>query len=507
MAPIAPTNNESTIVVSHNDAEHAPGLHQRRHGALEVEQQHGSSSPDTSSPDVEAAISSNPSNDKDAAVPEAVEQQQVEEYAAVSYGDIAKQFSILGWTAFGGPAAHIGMFQRRLVEKLRWMSDEVYGELFALGQFMPGPTSTQVSFAIGIVKKGLKGGLLSGALFQYPGAFIMTAVGVFAANSLVDPTGPLAGVASGVAAVGVALVASAAKGMASKLCAGPLLSIICTLAAVIAYYWPKAYTFPALIAAGGLATLGWSYYKKQTPPPVKETDASVRSHGLNMVWGGITIAVWLIVLILTIVLASTLPNAPLPLKWWEVFYRTGSIIYGGGQVVLPMLYTDVVQKTCDAAGQNCSEANSWVTSEQFYAGLGVAQAMPGPLFNFSAYLGAIIAMRAGYSFAVGAVLAWFGLFGPGVLLIFGIMPFWGKFRTWSMYRRALPGLNAAGVGLIVASVFSLTFGALSVSEFKMTSLCIGIVAFTAVDQLKWFEPAVVVAGGVMGIIAWAGKMM
>jgi chromate transporter len=154
-----------------------------------------------------------------------------------------------------------------------------------------------------------------------------------------------------------------------------------------------------------------------------------------MFWGGLTIAVWLVVLIVTVVLASTLPGAPLPLKWWEVFYRTGSIIYGGGQVVLPMLYTDVVQQTCDANGQNCSEANSWVTSEQFYAGLGVAQAMPGPLFNFSAYLGAIIAMRAGYNFMVGAVLAWFGLFGPGVLLIFGIMPFWGKFRTWSLYRR------------------------------------------------------------------------
>jgi chromate transporter len=168
---------------------------------------------------------------------------------------------------------------------------------------------------------------------------------------------------------------------------------------------------------------------------LQETDASVRSHGLNMFWGGLTIAVWLVVLIVTIVLASTLPGAPLPLKWWEVFYRTGSIIYGGGQVVLPMLYTDVVQQTCDANGQNCSEANSWVTSEQFYAGLGVAQAMPGPLFNFSAYLGAIIAMRAGYNFMVGAVLAWFGLFGPGVLLIFGIMPFWGKFRTWSLYRR------------------------------------------------------------------------
>lgn len=134
------------------------------------------------------------------------------------------------------------------------------------------------------------------------------------------------------------------------------------------------------------------------------------------------------------------------------------------------------------------------------------QALPGPLFNFSAYLGAIMAMRAGYTFIIGTVLAWFGLFSPGILIVFGIMPFWGKFRQWAVYRRALPGLNAAGIGLIIASVFSLMFGALSVSAFRMTSICIGVVAFTAVDQLKMFEPAVVLGGAVLGIIAWALKM-
>eukprot|EP00878_Enallax_costatus_P032069 GHUV01035167.1.p1 GENE.GHUV01035167.1~~GHUV01035167.1.p1 ORF type:complete len:335 (+),score=47.08 GHUV01035167.1:103-1107(+) len=314
-------------------------------------------------------------------------------------------------------------------------------------------------------------------------------------------------VTAGVAAVGVALVASAAKGMAGKLCATPLTAVISTGATVIAYYWPKAYTFPAVIGAGGALTLGWSYYKKEVPPPPKEADQSVKSHGLNMWQGGLLMAIWLAVLLVTVILGSTLANPPITLKWWEVFYRTGSIIYGGGQVVLPMLYTDVVQRTCEGPS-GCRDApNTWVTSEQFYAGIGIAQAMPGPLFNFSAYLGAIMAMRAGYVFIVGTLLAWFGLFGPGVMLIFGIMPFWGKFRRWTFYRRALPGLNAAGVGLIIASVFSLTFGSLSVSNFKMTSICIGVLAFTAVDQLKWFEPGIVVAGGVMGIIAWALGMM
>jgi chromate transporter len=172
-----------------------------------------------------------------------------------------------------------------------------------------------------------------------------------------------------------------------------------------------------------------------------------------------------------------------------------------------MLYTDVVQQTCTPEGVCTDNAGSWVTSKQFYAGLGVVQALPGPLFNFSAYLGAIIAMNAGYTFILGSVIAWFGLFSPGIMIIFGIMPFWGMFRRWALYKRCLPGFNAAGVGLIVTSVFSLTFGALEVSDFPTTSLCIGVIAFTAVDVMKWFEPGVVIAGGVIGIIAWAIGMM
>lgn len=193
-------------------------------------------------------------------------------------------------------------------------------------------------------------------------------------------------------------------------------------------------------------------------------------------------------------------------QWWEVFYLTGSVIYGGGQVVLPMLYTDLVQQDCNAAGVCRDRPGSWVTSTQFYAGFGVQQALPGPLFNFSAYLGTIMAINHGYVFIVGAVIAWLGLFLPGILLIFGILPFWGKFRNWNIYNRALPGLNAAGIGLIVTSVFSLTLGAYKQSPFGTTSICIGILGFTAVDQLRWSEPFVVLGGGVLGIIAWALKM-
>lgn len=171
-----------------------------------------------------------------------------------------------------------------------------------------------------------------------------------------------------------------------------------------------------------------------------------------------------------------------------------------------MLYTDLVKQSCTADGVCRDAATTWITSTQFYAGLGVQQALPGPLFNFSAYLGTILALNHGYAFPLGALVAWVGLFLPGILLIFGALPFWSKFRNWDVYNRALPGLNAAGIGLIVTSVFSLTLGAYKLSPFPATSVCIGILGFTAVDQLKWSEPIVVIGGGVLGIVGWALKM-
>lgn len=151
--------------------------------------------------------------------------------------------------------------------------------------------------------------------------------------------------------------------------------------------------------------------------PQSNDDASIQSHGLGRAAGAAVLALWVAVLAATIALARALPSPPLPLKWFEAFYRIGSIIYGGGQVVLPMLYQEVVQRQCDAATGACADApNTWVTSKQFYAGLGVVQALPGPLFNFSAYLGAIAAANSGLLFLWGALLAWFGLFTPGILV-------------------------------------------------------------------------------------------
>lgn len=406
----------------------------------------------------------------------------------------------MGYIGFGGPAAHIGLFQRYFVERLKWCSLEVFTELFALGQCLPGPTSTQVSFAIGTVKKGVLGGLLSGALFQYPGAVVMTVVGAGAAAFLTNPPGWLEGIVAGVSAVGVALVASASKGLLMKLCNTNTTAIIGTLAAGAAIYWSEPWLFPLLIAIGFIIT---NITDRKEDRTLKGSDGGVESLGMGMWGGGALVVVWLAVLGVVLALARTVyEHGDGPLNWFEVFFRTGSIIYGGGQVVLPMLLNDLVKK--DDQGNELP--NTWVTEQQFYAGLGAVQAMPGPLFNFSTYLGCIIAIKFKYPFILGAVLAWFGLFAPGVMLMFGVLPFWKRFRTWNFYRRGLTGMNAVGVGLILASVFKMVVDVYRISPFPTASLCIGLFAFTAVDSLKIFEPLVVVGGILLGLLGWGADL-
>ncbi|GLI64225.1 hypothetical protein VaNZ11_007423 [Volvox africanus] len=423
-----------------------------------------------------------------------------ERYTSVSYWDILKHWSVMGYIGFGGPAAHIGLFQRYFVERYKWMSLGVFTELFALGQCLPGPTSTQVSFAIGTVKRGVLGGLLSGALFQYPGAVVMTAVGAGAAKFLTDDRKWLNGIVAGLSAVGVALVASAAKGLLMKLCNTKVTAILGTLAAAAAIYWSEPWLYPLLIVLGFIVT---NITERKKDCRLTGNDGGVESLGFGMLGGGVLIGLWLAVLAVVLALArTTFKHENGPLNWFEVFYRIGSIIYGGGQVVLPMLLTDVVQK--DENGKEL--ATTWVTEKQFYAGLGAVQAMPGPLFNFSAYLGAIIARRRGDLFLEGAVLAWFGLFSPGVMLMFGVLPFWKRFRTWQIYRRGLPGMNAVGVGLILASVFKMSLDVWRISPFKNASLCIALFAFTAVDELKIFEPIVVIGGALLGLFGWGVKL-
>jgi len=442
--------------------------------------------------------------------------------APASFRDIFTSFVLMGWTAFGGPAAHIGIFQKSFVEAKGWMSMTVFNELLSLGQCLPGPTSTQVSFAIGVTQKGIPGGLLSGMLFQYPGLMMMSLAGAGAAEILVNPADWLRGISAGLSAAGVALVVSAAVGLANGQCKDKVTSAVCLMSAVVAYYYQSNWIFPLLIVIGGSVTL---YTKRKDDVALPDKDEVIHHLGVNKIAGGCLILTWIGVWITVAVLTGTTKYEDAqPLFWFEAFYRTGSIIFGGGQVVLPLLLKDVVQyndvctlengslvasptaATLCASFTQVPRADSWITEEQFFAGLAVVQAMPGPLFNLSAYIGALAARRAGVNVLAGISAAWFGLFGPGVMLIYGVLPFWGAFRKQPVYRRALPGLNASAVGLVVAAVFQMSFKVREISPFKDASVCIGFLAFYAVHfgfTSKVPAPVAIISGGVVGVVCWA----
>ncbi|XRA99064.1 chromate ion transporter [Pycnococcus provasolii] len=462
------------------------------------------------------------------------EEEEEEPSQNITYAEIFKSFLVLGWTAFGGPAAHVALFQKRFVGAGKWMTEAIYAELLALGQCLPGPTSTQVSFALGVTQRGVSGGLMSGLLFQYPGAVAMTLLGLLAKGTLKANSSELVvGATAGLAAAGVALVASAALALGRKLCAQRDTQLIALLSCVVVCYITRGWLFPLVLFLGGLHT-----YIGRPPPEQKAADnddaaSSVQYLGLNRPMGGVLIFVWLAALIALPIYKDNLKYEDAKqLHWFESFYRTGSIIWGGGQVVLPLLQHELVSyDTCcigvtegcgTTSAMRCVERrtvdtstckeecdyvspSSWVTEEQFFAGLGLAQAMPGPLFNFAGYLGAVMGG------VPGACVCWLGLFGPGIMLIYGVLPFWGKFRKNAVYRRMLPGLNASAVGLIVASVFKMMFSARGISRFPDFSLGIGLVAFAGVEFVKLDNkvlsqiqaPIVVVCGGILGLIAAA----
>ncbi|CAI5493690.1 unnamed protein product [Closterium sp. Naga37s-1] len=416
-----------------------------------------------------------------------------------SYRAIVMAFAVLGWTAFGGPSAHIAQFHKDFdfVELRGWMSDDVFAELLALCQTVPGPSSTQMSFAIGILQKGISGGLLSGILFQYPGLIIMSLAGFGAAKFLVDPGVWLTAISAGLAAVAVALVAEAAVVLGKKVCKDRVSKVLCMAAAVITFYYQTQWLFPTIILVGGLITVIIGRNK-----PIAPARSDIERLGVNRWGGALLIFVWGALLVTSIVVKNAVPYEDAQwMHWFEGFYVTGSVTYGGGQVVLPLLENVVVHYDCPNNGSACTESpNTWVTQQQFMAGLALAQAMPGPLFNFSAYLGAIIGKFGGIA------ACWLGLFSPGILLIYGILPFWGRFRQWHIYKRATPGFNSTAIGLIWASVFTLGLQTYSRSPFPMASLCIAMIGYAATNFLKIPAPLAIIGGGALGAVAWATHM-
>jgi chromate transporter len=335
-------------------------------------------------------------------------------------------FLKLGLTSFGGPIAHLGYFREEFVVRKKWMDDRVYADLVALCQFTPGPASSKVGIGIGLAKAGLPGAFAAWIGFTAPSAIALLlfafGVGAFAGN--LDN-----GWLHGLKVVAVAVVAQAVWGMAKNLCPDAKRFSLAVLASVIAMIWPTSIGQVVAIAVGavvGCALLG----AKQD-----ETHVDMKI-SLGKTAGALSLILFFSLLVGLPAASAIYQNHSLAL--FDSFYRSGSLVFGGGHVVLPLLQSEVVPP-------------GWVTNDAFLAGYGAAQAVPGPLFTFAAYLGAIMGPEPnGWQ---GALLCIVAIFLPAFLLTIGVLPFWDDLRRFKAVRAALVGVNAAVVGLLLAALY------------------------------------------------------
>ena len=345
---------------------------------------------------------------------------------ATSPRDVFGVFLKLGLTSFGGPVAHLGYFRDEFVVRRQWLDDRAYGDLVALSQFLPGPSSSQVGMALGASRAGVPGALAAWLGFTLPSAIalVLFAIGV---AWLGDGVG--AGWLDGLRIVAVAVVARAVWGMARSLCPDAPRATLAIVATVVVLAAPGAPGQMLAIALGGL--VGWAVLR---PPAETATSALRIPVGRRT---AIAFLVLFVCLLLVLPVAARLVPLP-PLAFFDSFYRSGALVFGGGHVILPLLQAEVVPP-------------GWMGKDAFLAGYGAAQAVPGPLLAFSAYLGAVIDPRAG-GWPVAA-LCLVAAFLPSFLLVLGVLPFWDAVRRRAAARAAMRGINAAVVGLLLAALY------------------------------------------------------
>lgn len=381
-------------------------------------------------------------------------------------------FLRLGLTSFGGPMAHLGFFRETFVQRRRWLSDRAYADLVALCQFLPGPASSQVGMAIGLHRAGVLGMLAAWTAFTLPSAILLIAF-AYGAAALGDAGGT--GWMAGLKAAAVAVVAHALLGMARTLAPDAPRATIAAGAMVAVLLLPNAMTQVAVIVVAGLAGLAWLRAETATPDHDDTFTVGV-PRGIALA----CLTVFVALLVSLPVVAAATGNGVVRLI--DVFYRAGALVFGGGHVVLPLLQAETVQ-------------TGLVTHEAFLAGYGAAQAVPGPLFTFAAYLGVVTTTPP--TGLTGAVIALVTIFLPAGLLVVGTLPFWQRLRHVGPARRALMGVNAAVVGILAAALYT------PVGTEGITgpgTLAVAVSAFVAL--LVWKAPAwaVVIAAAVVGWI-------
>lgn len=335
-------------------------------------------------------------------------------------------FLKLGLTSFGGPVAHLAYFRDELVLRRRWIDEDRYAEIVALCQFLPGPGSSQVSFVLGFSRSGFLGALLAWLAFTLPSACLML---VFASSSAAF-SGPVGqSMIHGLKLVAVAIVGQAVWGMARHLAPNRQRATIALAAVLIVVFLPTAFGQIVAIIAGAIAGLFCCrHFAAQAVGhlPVRTSKTS-----------GVVLLTSFFLLLVGLPIAHILwPIQALDL--FEAFYRAGALVFGGGHVVLPLLEARVVEP-------------GWMSEDVFLAGYGAAQALPGPLFTFSAYLGASVIPEP--NGLVGGAIALVGIFLPGMLLVLGVLPFWNTLRLHKNAGAAMAGTNAAVVGILGAALY------------------------------------------------------
>ncbi len=335
-------------------------------------------------------------------------------------------FLRLGLTSFGGPIAHLGYFRQEFVARRRWLDEAAYADIVALCQFLPGPASSEVGIGIGLTRAGLPGALAAWAGFTLPSALalVLFALGVERFGSL-D-----AAWLHGLKIAAVAVVAQAVWGMATTMATGRTRATLAIAAAAIVLAVPTTAGQLSAIALGAVA--GVVLLRTEQLPSPSALGASV-GRGLAI----LCLVVFFALLLGLPLLAAAFPSQALAM--FNAFYRAGSLVFGGGHVVLPLLQAAVVPP-------------GWVSNDAFLAGYGAAQAVPGPLFTFAAYLGAVMGPQPnGWA---GAAICLVAIFLPSFLLVIGVLPFWQALRGKPFAQSALTGVNAAVVGLLLAALYN-----------------------------------------------------
>jgi chromate transporter len=369
----------------------------------------------------------------------------------------------LGLTSFGGPIAHLGYFHEEYVRRKKWLDEKSYADLVALCQFLPGPASSQVGIGVGIIRGGIFGGILAFLGFTLPSVIVLILFALAVHQFSIGD----ASFIHGLKIVAVAVVAHAIMGMGSKLTPDLQRKAIALIAIAAMLFWQSTLTQVVIII--GAAIIGIVFFQNKAT-----SDETTAKLFLSKKVAIISISLFFILLVILPILSQVIDS-----KWiqmFDSFYRSGALVFGGGHVVLPLLEQEFVP-------------TGWITEQEFLAGYGAAQAVPGPLFTFAAYIGTVIGGVA------GGLVATVAIFLPAFLLIIGTLPFWHALRHFAKIRGALLAVNAAVVGILIAAFYQPIWIStiIEAKDFVFAVILFSLLAFWKVPS--WVIVIIGIIGG------------